>query len=97
MQQQIPPLKLTAYIGGLLGLALLTVLVVRSDFAAMWHTIRTSGWDLLWLTPYRIIYFLLYAIGWRTLLRPYDPQGRRASATCSGSRQSAKASIACYP
>ena len=62
--------------GGLLGLALLTVLVVRSDFAAMWQTIRTAGWDLLWLPPYRLVYFLLYAIGWRALLRPYDPQRR---------------------
>jgi putative membrane protein len=76
MGQRISTLKLTAYIGGLLGLALLTVLVVRSDFAAMWQTIRTAGWDLLWLPPYRVIYFLLYAVGWRALLRPYDPQHR---------------------
>jgi putative membrane protein len=76
MGQRISTLKLTAYIGGLLGLALLTVLVVRSDLPAMWQTIRTAGWDLLWLPPYRFIYFLLYAIGWRTLLRPYDPQHR---------------------
>jgi putative membrane protein len=78
VQQRIPPLKLAAYIAGLLGLALLTVLVIRSDFAVMGHTIRTAGWDLLWLPPYRLLYFLLYAIGWRALLRPYDPQ-RRAS------------------
>jgi putative membrane protein len=76
MGQRISTLKLTAYIGGLLGLALLTVLVVRSDLPAMWQTIRTAGWDLLWLPPYRFIYFLLYAIGWRALLRPYDPQHR---------------------
>jgi putative membrane protein len=76
VQQRISTLKLTAYIGGLLGVALLTVLVVRSDFAAMWQTIRAAGWDLLWLPPYRLIYFLLYAIGWRALLRPYDPQHR---------------------
>jgi putative membrane protein len=76
VQQRISTLKLTAYIGGLLGVALLTVLVVRSDFAAMWHTIRTAGWDLLWLPPYRLVYFLLYALGWRALLRPYDPQHR---------------------
>jgi putative membrane protein len=78
MGQRIPTLKLAAYIGGLLGLSLLTVLVVRSDFAAMWRTLRAAGWDLLWLPPYRVIYFLLYAIGWRVLLRPYDPN-RRAS------------------
>jgi putative membrane protein len=71
-------LKLVAYICGLLGLGLLTVLVVRSDFAAMWQTLRSAGWDLLWLPPYRSVYFLLYALGWRILLKPYDPQ-RRAS------------------
>jgi putative membrane protein len=76
MGQRISTLKLTACICGLLGLALLTVLVVRSDFAAMWRTIRTAGLDLLWLPPYRLIYFVLYAIGWRALLRPYDPQHR---------------------
>lgn len=78
MSQPIPTLKLAAYIGGLLGLVLLTILVVRSDFAAMWQTLRSAGWDLLWLPPYRMVYFLLYAIGWRILLQPYDPQ-RRAS------------------
>ena len=76
MQQRIPTLKLAAYAGGLLGLTLLTVLVVRSDFAAMWATIRTAGWSLLWLPPYRLLYFILYAIGWRALLRPYDPNHR---------------------
>ena len=78
MSQRIPTLKLVAYICGLLGLGLLTVLVVRSDFAAMWQTLRSAGWDLLWLPPYRSVYFLLYALGWRILLKPYDPQ-RRAS------------------
>jgi putative membrane protein len=74
--QRIPKLKRAAYIGGLLGLSLLTVLVVRSDLAAMWRTVRSAGWNLLWLAPYRIPFFLLYAIGWRSLLRPYDPQRR---------------------
>jgi putative membrane protein len=76
VQHRIPPLKLAAYIGGLLGLTLLIVLMVRSDFGAMWQTIRSAGWSLLWLPPYRLVYFLLYAIGWRLLLRPYDPQRR---------------------
>ena len=57
-------------------MSLLTVLVVRSDFAAMWATIRTAGWALLWLPPYRLLYFTLYAIGWRALLRPYNPNHR---------------------
>lgn len=50
--------------------------MVRSDFAAMWQALRSAGWNLLWLPPYRLLFFLLYAVGWRTLLRPYDPQAR---------------------
>lgn len=76
MQRRIPTLKLAAYVSGLLGVSLLTVLVVRSDFAAMWRTLRSAGLDLLWLVPFRLSYFLLFAIGWRSLLRPYDPQRR---------------------
>ena len=76
MQRRIPTLKLAAYASGVLGISLLTVLVVRSDFAAMWRTLRSAGADLLWLVPYRLVYFLLYALGWRSLLRPYDPQRR---------------------
>ena len=76
VRHRIPTLKLVAYAGGLLGLSLLTVLVVRSDFGAMWQTLRSAGWDLLWLPPYRMVYFALYAIGWRLLLKPYDPQRR---------------------
>ncbi len=39
-----------------------------------------AGWRLLWLVPYRAFFFLLYAIGWRELLRPYDPQARAGFA-----------------
>jgi putative membrane protein len=67
-------LKITAYIGGVLGLALLIGLVIRTDLAAMAQTLAFAGWKLLWLVPYRALYFLLYAIGWLILLRPYDPQ-----------------------
>jgi len=59
-----------------LGLALLVALVIRSDFAAMVQTVGLAGWRLLWLIPYRTLYFLLYALGWLYLLRPYDPQRR---------------------
>jgi putative membrane protein len=76
VRRRIPTLKLAAYVCGLLGVSLLTVLVVRSDFAAMWRTLRSAGLDLLWLVPNRFIYFLLFAIGWRSLLSPYDPQRR---------------------
>jgi putative membrane protein len=57
---------------------LLITLVVRADFAAMLQTFEVGGWRLLWLVPYRALYYLLYAIGWFNILRPYNP-GRRAS------------------
>jgi len=66
--------KIAAYIGSVLGLALLITLVVRADFTAMLQTLGMGGWALLWLVPYRGLYFLLYAIGWYGLLRPYDPE-----------------------
>jgi putative membrane protein len=69
--------KIAGYIGGLLGLTLLVALVLRSDLPAMLRTLGSAGWPLLWLIPYRALYFLLYASGWYYLLRPYDP-GRRA-------------------
>lgn len=64
------------YIGGLLGLALLVGLFVRADLGAMWHAWELAGWTLLWLVPYRAGFFLLYAIGWRELLRACDPESR---------------------
>jgi putative membrane protein len=36
-----------------------------------------AGWSLLWLVPYRGLYFVLYSFGWQRLLHPYDP-GHRA-------------------
>ncbi len=69
-------MKNAAYIGGLLGLALLVTLVVRADFSAMPHTLNSGGWRLLWLVPYRSLFFFLYAAGWLILLRPYDPTHR---------------------
>lgn len=76
MRLRIPLIKLAAYLGGLVGLSLLIVLMVRSDFVEMWRTLHSAGWSLLWLTPYRMLFFLLYAVGWSSLLRPYDPEGR---------------------
>ncbi|MFI4868045.1 MAG: lysylphosphatidylglycerol synthase domain-containing protein [Steroidobacterales bacterium] len=69
-------MKIAAYIGGLLGLALLVTLVVRADFTAMLQTLAIGGWRLLWLIPYRAVYFVLYALGWLVLLRPYDVRRR---------------------
>jgi putative membrane protein len=68
-------LRITAFIGGLLGLALLVILVIHTDLAAMAQILELAGWTLFWLVPYRMVYFVLYAIGWRTLLRPHDSAG----------------------
>lgn len=69
-------MKLTAYVAGLLGTALFIALVIHSDVAGMLQTALRGGWPLLWLIPYRTVYFLLYAAGWQVLLRPYDPARR---------------------
>lgn len=69
-------MKVAAYIGGLLGLTLLAVILVRTDLPMMWHTAALAGGKLLWLAPYRLLLLLLFALGWAVLLRPYDP-GRR--------------------
>jgi putative membrane protein len=69
-------LRQAAYVGGLLGLVLLTILLMRGDFSAMLQTLKSARFMLLWLIPYRALYFLLYAIGWQNLLRPYDPDHR---------------------
>ncbi len=70
-------MKAATYAAGLLGLALLVVLVVHADLAAMLRTLESGGVRLLWLIPYRASFFGLYALCWLILLQPYDP-GRRA-------------------
>jgi putative membrane protein len=67
-------LRIAAYIGGVLGLALLITLVIRADSGAMLQTLALAGWRLLWLIPYRTLFFILYALGWLILLHPYDPR-----------------------
>lgn len=69
-------MKLAAYLGGLLGIALFMALVVHSDVSGMLQTALRGGWPLLWLIPYRTVFFLFYAAGWHVLLRPYDPARR---------------------
>ena len=69
-------MKAVGYIAGLLGLALLVALVVHADVPAIVQTWKRAGAPLLWLIPYRMLFFALYAVGWRALLRPFDPAAR---------------------
>jgi len=69
-------LKVALFIGGLLGLALLIVLVTRADLAGILQAITLAGWSVFWLVPYRALFFLLFALGWGVLLQPGDPHRR---------------------
>jgi putative membrane protein len=42
----------------------------------MLQTLVSGGFRILWLIPYRGLYFFLYAFGWFWLLGPYDPTRR---------------------
>ncbi|MBV8853433.1 MAG: flippase-like domain-containing protein [Sinobacteraceae bacterium] len=55
---------------------LLAGLIARADLPGLLQALSLGGAQLLWLVPYRVLFFLLYAIGWRALLRPYDPEHR---------------------
>lgn len=68
--------KVVPYIGAALGLALLIALTVHTDVPLLIQTVRVGGYGLLWLIPYRSLFFLLYAFGWHLLLVPTDPQRR---------------------
>jgi putative membrane protein len=69
-------MRTATYIGGLLGLTLLSLIFVRVDFGGMLRTASLAGGKLLWLAPYRLLFFGLYALGWAQLLRPYDTDKR---------------------
>jgi putative membrane protein len=64
-------MRTAAIIGGLLGLLLLGVIFARTDWATLSHTAALAGGKLLWLAPYRLLFFGLYALGWMALLQPY--------------------------
>jgi putative membrane protein len=70
-------MKVSVYIGGLIGLALLVGIAVRANVPAMVHVLHLGGLELLWVIPYRALFFLLYAVGWLALLRP-NAAARRA-------------------
>ena len=42
----------------------------------MLQIVESAGWQILWLIPYRAMYFSLYALGWFCLLRVYDVDRR---------------------
>jgi putative membrane protein len=65
-------LKIAAYVGCLVGLIILIMLPIRTDFSGMVRTLELAGWPLLWLAPYRAVFFLLYGLAWFTLLHPYN-------------------------
>jgi hypothetical protein len=71
-------MKRLAYIGGIVGILLVLALSLRTDFGAIRRAFQAAGFGLAWLIPYRLLFYLLYAVGWRVILRPSDPQ-RRAS------------------
>jgi putative membrane protein len=52
--------------------ALLVALLLRADISTLLHAMDAGGWALGLLAPYRLLYYVLYAIGWMVLLRPAD-------------------------
>jgi putative membrane protein len=69
-------MRVSAYIGGVLGLLILVYLGVHAHLGDMLKALEAGGLPLLWLLPYRALFFALYAIGWCELLRPSDPTRR---------------------
>jgi hypothetical protein len=71
-------MRYAAFVGGVLGVALLVALLLRTDVSTLLHAMDAGGWELGLLAPYRLLYYVLYAIGWMVLLRPAD-MAHRAS------------------
>jgi putative membrane protein len=69
-------LKLLVYAAGVVGISLFLALVLRADVPDMLAIAMRGGLPLLWLIPFRGLFFLLYAAGWAMLLRQYDVERR---------------------
>lgn len=69
-------MKVASLIAGLIGVAILTVLLIHQGFGEIMHVLGQAGFGLLWLVPFHVFPLLLDAQGWRVLLAPSDPQGR---------------------
>jgi putative membrane protein len=66
-------MKTPAYMGAVVGVIALIIVAHHADFPAMLRTLGSGGLEVLWLIPYRALFFLLYAIGWMALLESSDP------------------------
>jgi putative membrane protein len=62
-------MKTPAFIGAAVGVIALIIVVVHADFPEMLRTLSSGGPAVLWLIPYRALFFLLYAVGWAALLK----------------------------
>jgi putative membrane protein len=66
-------MKTPAYVGAVVGVIALVIVAVHADFPAMLRTLSSGGPGVLWVVPYRALFFLLYAVGWAALLRSSEP------------------------
>jgi putative membrane protein len=66
-------MKTPAYVGAVVGAIALIIVAIHADFPAMLQTLTSGGPGILWLIPYRALFYLLYAIGWAALLKSSEP------------------------
>ena len=66
-------MKTPAYVGAVVGVIALIIVAVHADFPAMLRTLSSGGPGVLWLIPYRALFYSLYAIGWAGLLKASEP------------------------
>jgi putative membrane protein len=66
-------MKTPAYVGAVVGVIALIIVAVHADFPAMLRTLSSGGPGVLWLIPYRALFYSLYAIGWAALLKSSEP------------------------
>jgi putative membrane protein len=69
-------MKTPAYVGAVVGVIALIIVAVHADFPVMLRTLSSGGPGVLWLIPYRALFFLLYAVGWAALLKSIEPARR---------------------
>ena len=69
-------MKWLTFAGGLAGLMLLIGLGLHADLGAMLRALQVAGWPLLVLLPWRLIFMVLYALGWQVLLLHHDGESR---------------------